>query len=153
RDRHASHEQDAATYRAPRSPHRTAGQAPAEYRAAAGRLRHSCLAAPPERPRAAAPGPAAPAQDHAVPLDALRMYRRRLDAKRWRMTLAAGVVADAGGLEASWAWPGVAVPYASARAHLPYSPRHHRQSTRSARCAPARASSAGGRSRGRDTGP
>src|SRR5262249_60019150 len=78
----------------------------------------------------------------------------RLPLAAWEAEVTvSGVACVAGGLETFRRPPGAAAPPANAFALFPYSPRPRRQNTRSGRCAPARASCAGGQSRGRGITP
>ena len=140
RGHRASRGPDAARCPAPHSPHRIAAPGPGECLVAAGTLPHDCRAGRPGTPRAAGPGQAAPGRAHGVlvgvPLPGSLLLR------------GAAAVPAVGALEALERPPGAAAPHATAHAPCPGNPRRRRQSRQSGRCAPARASCAGGRSRG-----
>src|SRR5207249_1116296 len=106
---------------------------------------------PPGTRRAAERGQAALERAHAVLVD-LRSASWRLPLAAWEAEVAAGYgwACAAGGLQDLGRLPGAAALHASVDATLRGSPRRHKQSTRSGRCAPARAGCAGGRSRERD---
>src|SRR5262249_50790847 len=121
----------AARCPAPHSLHRVAVPAREECRAAAGTLPRDCRARRPGMPRAVGQGRAALGQTQAV-LGERRIAAWLLPPAAWKAEVAAGfdVGRAVGELEASRSPPGAAAPHATASAPCPYSPRPHRQSTR-----------------------